>query len=75
MTIPIRNLYYLFCYAWERFPEGGATDVGIDACPDLQNLFARILVNGINQLMRRGLDRGYIEIEEETRSPRGRISC
>ncbi len=73
MTIPIRNLYYLFCYAWERYPEGGSTEVGIDDCPDLPNLFARILINGVNRLLRRGLDRGYLTLEEERTSPRGRI--
>jgi 5-methylcytosine-specific restriction enzyme subunit McrC len=73
VTIPIKNLYYLFCYAWERFPEGGATEVGIEDCPDLPNLFARVLVNGVNRLLRRGLDRGYLSSEEELRSPRGRI--
>ncbi|UQD70487.1 hypothetical protein JEY40_31690 [Bradyrhizobium japonicum] len=73
MTIPIRNLYYLFCYAWERFPEGGSTEVGIDDCPDLPNLFARVLVNGVHRLLRRGLDRGYLGFEEELRSPRGRL--
>lgn len=73
MTIPIRNLYYLFCYAWERYPEGGAVEVGVDECPDLPNLFARVLLNGLNRLLRRGLDRGYIESEGELRSPRGRI--
>lgn len=74
MTIPIRNLYYLFCYAWARFPErGGGVEVGVDTCPDLPNLFARILINSVNRLMRRGLDRGYLEFVEETRAPRGRM--
>lgn len=73
MSIPIRNLYYLFCYAWERFPEGGTIEVGVDECPDLPNLFARLLVNGGNRLLRRGLDRGYVGFVEETRSPRGKL--
>lgn len=74
MTIPIRNLYYLFCYAWGRFPERGApVEVGVDACPDLPNLFARVLINSTNRLLRRGLDRGYREFIEETRAPRGRM--
>lgn len=73
MTIPIRNLYYLFCYAWERYPEGGEVEVGVDECPDLPNLFARILVNGLNRLLRRGVDRGYVPFEEELRAPRGRM--
>lgn len=74
VTIPIRNLYYLFSYAWSRFPEGGGgAEVGVDRCPDLPNLFARILINSANRLLRRGLDRGYCEFVEETRAPRGRM--
>jgi 5-methylcytosine-specific restriction enzyme subunit McrC len=74
MNIPIRNLYYLFCYAWARFPKGEMIDVGIDDCLDLPNLFARILINGMHRLIRRGLNQGYITNEDETRRPRGRIN-
>jgi len=73
VTIPIRNLYYLFCYAWERYPENGAVEVGIEDCPDLPNLFAQVLVNGLNRLLRRGLDRQYLSAEDELRAPRGRL--
>lgn len=73
MSIPIRNLYYLFCYAWERFPDGAAVEVGVDDCPDLPNLFGRLLVNGTNRLLRRGLDRGYRAFVEDTRGPRGKM--
>ena len=73
MTIPIRNLYYIFCYAWARFPQGEQTDVGEDDCPDLPNLFAKLLIDGMHRLIRRGLDRGYVEVVEDTRSPRGRL--
>ena len=73
MSIPIRNLYYMFCYAWERFPEGESVEVGVDDCPDLPNLFARLLINGGNRLLRRGLDRGYVQHVEETRAPRGKM--
>jgi 5-methylcytosine-specific restriction enzyme subunit McrC len=73
MAIPIRNLYYLFCYAWARFPEGDAVDVGIDEAPDLPNLLAKVLVNGANRLIRRGLDRGYRQFIEGARAPRGRM--
>ena len=73
VKIPIRNLYYLFSYAWAQFPPGDSVDVGRDACPDLQNLFGKVLVDSVNGLIRRGLDRGYREFTEETRSPRGRL--
>jgi hypothetical protein len=64
----------LFCYAWARLPKGDMADVGIDNCPDLPNLFARILINGIHRLLRRGFKHGYLVNELETRSPRGRIN-
>lgn len=73
MTIPIRNLYYIFCYAWEYFPAGETTDVGEDECPDLKNLFAKLLIDGLHRLIRRDLDRGYVEAVEDTRLCRGRL--
>lgn len=73
MTIPIRNLYYIFCYAWSRFPTGNQVDVGIDNCPDLSNLMAKLLIENTHRLMRRGLDRGYVNQIEELRTPRGRM--
>ena len=46
MTISIRNLYYLFLYAWARFPGGAIGEVGIDKSPDLPSLFAKLLSAG-----------------------------
>ncbi|HEV2596450.1 MAG TPA: hypothetical protein VGU01_14760 [Sphingomicrobium sp.] len=73
MTIPIRNLYYIFCYAWARFPKGDEVVVGEDDCPDLPNLFAKLLIEATHRLLRRGLDRGYIEHVEEMAAPRGKL--
>ena len=73
MTIPIRNLYYLFLYAWARFPGGAIGEVGIDKSPDLPSLFAKLLSAGTRRLFRRGLDRGYKTFTDELIGPRGRI--
>jgi 5-methylcytosine-specific restriction enzyme subunit McrC len=73
MTIPVRNLYYLLLYAWGHFAGGATVTTGIDESPDLPNLFGRILLDGTHRLLRRGLDRGYLETTEYTRSPRGRF--
>ncbi len=73
MRIPIQNIYYVLCYAWGHFPEGQHTDVGAEDSPDLQNLLAKALLSGTNHLLRRGLDRGYIETFEDTKNPRGKI--
>jgi 5-methylcytosine-specific restriction enzyme subunit McrC len=73
VTIPIRNLYYVFLYAWARFPGGARAEAGIDESPDLPNLFAKLLSAGSRRLLRRGLDRGYKAFTEELVGPRGRL--
>jgi 5-methylcytosine-specific restriction enzyme subunit McrC len=72
-VIPIQNLYYLFCYAWNRFEEGRSIEVGATDSPDLLNLFAKVIVNGTRRLLRRGLDRGYVQVSEDTACLRGRV--
>ncbi len=73
-AIPIANLYYLLAYAWDhRLGESELVNVDADSCPDLNNLFARILANATHHLVRRGLDRSYVPFEEETPRIRGRI--
>lgn len=73
MSIPVRNIYYLLLYAWGHFKSGGVKEVGVERSPDLPNLLAKVLNDGTHRLLRRGLDRGYIPVTEETRSPRGRL--
>jgi 5-methylcytosine-specific restriction enzyme subunit McrC len=71
--IPIQNIYYLLCYAWNRLEERDVVDVsGIDS-NSLVDLFAKVLGGGVERLMRRGLDRGYVEYAEDTRCLRGKL--
>ena len=48
--IPIRNIYYIFLYAWNRFEQGKDIPVGADESPDLINLLARVLLHGVRHL-------------------------
>ena len=71
--IPIQNIYYLLCYAWDRLEERDVVDVsGIDSTK-LVDLFAKVLGGGVERLLRRGLDRGYVEYAEDTRCLRGKL--
>jgi len=71
--IPIRNIYYLLCYAWNRLSEAEIVDVsGVDS-NELADLFGTVLINGMNHLLRRGLDQSYQTLEAELSSIRGRI--
>ncbi|MCP5056629.1 MAG: 5-methylcytosine-specific restriction endonuclease system specificity protein McrC [bacterium] len=71
--IPIRNVYFLLCYAWNRLAEGEVVDVSGIESAELVDLFASVLVSGVRHVQRRGLQRGYDEATEELRSIRGRI--
>src|SRR5687767_72663 len=71
--VPIRNIYYLLGYAWNMLEEQALVDVQAETCPDLFNLFSRVLSSGTSILLRRGLDKGYVRRRESTQKPRGAI--
>src|SRR5690606_25887343 len=73
VTIPVRNIYFMLLYAWNRFQGGPVTDIGQDQSPDLPTLLAKVLLTGSHRLLRRGIDRGYRQTLEHTRSPPGRL--
>lgn len=72
--IPIQNLYYLLSYAWDHpLPEAGWHDIAPDDPRDALNLLATALVRGVDDLVQRGLERGYTPLVEATVQPRGRV--
>jgi len=73
VPIPIQNIYYLLCYAWDKLAERDVVSVETIPSTDLINLFARVLINGTQILLKRGLDRNYVHQEEWTIRLRGRI--
>lgn len=73
MKIPILNVYYLLCYAWNMLDQSELIDVSHETFRSLPELFARVLETGVTHLLKRGLDRNYITESDETRSPRGKI--
>jgi 5-methylcytosine-specific restriction enzyme subunit McrC len=73
MKIPIENIYYLLCYSWNKLDEAEQVNVNAKDFTELIDLFAVVLKNGINQLIKRGFDRNYIEYSEDTRRLRGKI--
>lgn len=71
--IPIENIYFLLCYAWQYWRESQIARFETDEETGIVDLFAKVLISGIAYLRRRGMDRGYIEYEEDTRTIRGKI--
>jgi 5-methylcytosine-specific restriction enzyme subunit McrC len=73
VRIPIRNLYYLLCYAWDVLPESSVAQVGIERIETGMDLLSRVLINGVTHLRRRGLMRDYAAREDEVAGVRGKL--
>lgn len=73
MQIPIQNIYYLLCYAWNRLEEGELVKAEDLDSSEVLDLLTCVLVNGIKHIRRRGLERDYVEYAEDTSTLRGRI--
>lgn len=72
-SIPIQNIYFMFCYAWKYFQAGKDSFVGSEDCPSLLDLLAKVFVKETSNLVRRGLDREYVEENEDLAFPKGKI--
>ena len=73
MKIPVRNIYYLLCYAWDHVGEGETVDVGSEQFGGLVDLFAKVLNEGVARLISRGLDRDYLTVHEDIRGLKGKL--
>ncbi len=73
MKIPILNIYYLLCYAWDKLEEAERIGIGNSDYNNIPELFARVLNNGCNQLFKRGLEHNYVRVSEEYAGIKGKI--
>ena len=73
MRIPIENIYFLLCYAWNKLDEKERVNVSIDDKTELLDLFAKILINATKTLIKRGIDKNYIDHTEELSGVKGKI--
>jgi 5-methylcytosine-specific restriction enzyme subunit McrC len=57
----------------EQGARGRTLDVAGIPSPELPNLIAKVLLEGVRNLLRRGLDRNYVQTDEDLKRPRGRL--
>jgi len=74
MEIPVANVYYLLCYAWNKLEESETIRVDPTESTKLVDLFARVLIGGVEHLLKKGIDRGYVVHSEESRVVRGKLN-
>jgi 5-methylcytosine-specific restriction enzyme subunit McrC len=73
MQIPIENIYYLLCYAWNKLDDKDRVSVSIDDKTELLDLFAKVLINASRLLLKRGIDKSYIDITEDLAGVKGKL--
>ncbi|MEH7351770.1 5-methylcytosine restriction system specificity protein McrC [Gottfriedia acidiceleris] len=71
--IPIKNIYYMLCYAWDRLEEMDKVNVGQEDDIDLYHLITRVLLNDLKVLIKKGFYREYVVITEESSTLKGQI--
>lgn len=71
--IPIHNLYYLLCYAWDVTDQQHKVKVDGEQCHSLENLLAQVLVEACKHVFSRGLVHEYRFVEEEVDGIRGKL--
>ena len=72
-NIPIQNIYYMLCYAWNRAIEKDITDISGVKCENLYDLLGLVLYNSTSKLIKKGIYKQYNLINEETYSLKGKI--
>lgn len=71
--IPIKNLFYILCYAWDLADQRDRIKVDTEDCKTFPDLFARLLTMGVGILLKRGLARNYVPCEEEIKGIKGKL--
>lgn len=74
MQIPIQNIYYLLCYAWNKLEEKDIVNVNEIDSTELVDLFAKVLINSCSRLLKQGLDRYYVEHEDIVMGIKGKLN-
>ncbi|MFN5621318.1 MAG: 5-methylcytosine restriction system specificity protein McrC [Flavobacteriales bacterium] len=74
MTIPVENIYYLLCYAWDKLEFADLVKVNHDDFDSIESLLATVLIDSTDKLLKRGLTHDYLEAEAEIAGIKGRIN-
>lgn len=73
MQIPIENIYFLLCYAWNKLDEKERVNVSVDDKTALLDLFAKVLINATKMLIKKGIAKNYVDHIEEIAGVKGKV--
>ncbi|WP_415298157.1 5-methylcytosine restriction system specificity protein McrC [Clostridium perfringens] len=72
--IPIKNIYYMLCYAWEIVEKAEEVSVENEDFDNIYNLLCKMYIKEMDSLTRRGFNKYYLRNEDELSSLRGKIN-
>ncbi|MCD7913842.1 MAG: hypothetical protein LUG96_00335 [Tannerellaceae bacterium] len=73
MQIPIENIYYLLCYAWDNVKEKGKVQIEAEQIAAPLDLLVHLLIKGSAILLKKGLDHNYQETVSEVPGIKGKF--
>lgn len=71
--IPVKNIYWMLSYAFSSLRSKGYADLSSEEFQNAADLLAAILSRGIDQQVKRGLRKDYVQTDDALRSPKGKI--
>ncbi|WEB81021.1 5-methylcytosine restriction system specificity protein McrC [Vagococcus lutrae] len=72
-SIPIRNIYYMLAYAYQTLSFSEYKKFDSESFENVKDLYSEILLIGLPVLIRGGLLKDYIRVEDKTTVIRGKI--
>lgn len=72
-NIPIRNIYYMLSYAYQTLNLSEYKQIGTEKFENVKELYVEIISIGIPVLIRGGLSKDYISVEETSNVIKGKI--
>lgn len=72
-TIPLENLYYLLCYAWNKLEERDWAKVDAHDTTSLLDLLGRVLTKGTTYLLKQGIQQDYKAVRAEIVGVKGKM--
>ena len=72
--IPIKNIYHMLSYAWDNLEVDEKADKASHKLDNIYNLLAKIYLEGLKTIIKRGIYKDYIEKQEALGVLRGKIN-
>lgn len=72
-NIPVKNIYYMLSYAFSALKNDKYINMETEKFDNIYDLFSEIIAKATNLLIKRGLGRNYISLNEITTLPHGKI--